>query len=194
MIILIILFALLFAALGFLIAPMSFFVDKKIKELSLKEMPTSEISSIIMFVSDIKEDKDISELLAYKILCQMVKNKNKKNIWLIHSPISDRKGSSYQNTYNLVNQFQNDNFNISTQGIKDVFDIKESFNVINNILDLTKNDKEIICDFTSGTKPMSLGMALACIGEKRLVYFPKTDQDDASKYLHINTGELIDIK
>lgn len=183
------LFGLLLAALVFLVAPISFFLGRQEKNLNLREMPTQEIASIVMFVSDLKDDRDIAELLAYKILDQMRKSQKKKSVWLIHSPISNKKGSSYENAYKLRETFNDEKFHIDTKGVRNAFDIKESFNVITDILNSTADSRSIICDFTSGTKPMSLGMALACRGEVRLVYFPQTEKNDASSYLHFNLGD-----
>jgi hypothetical protein len=182
---------LLIAAFVFVILPMKFFVSSTKKTIELKEMQTSEISSIIMFVSKLKKDKQFQDLLAYKILSHMKKNTKFKSACLIHSGISKDDGSSYENAYKLHAEFNDEKFLITTLPISDIFDIEESFNAVNKIL--LSDDiptKDIICDFTSGTKPMSLGMTVACIGEKRLVYFPG---EDATKYLHINPGELMGI-
>lgn len=190
---LIILFFLLLCAFIFSIIPIKFFKNTKAKKIDLKERLTSEISSIVMFVSNLREDKDISELLAYKILSQMSKSHTKKDVWLIHGSISDSE-TSYRNAHLLVKKFQTDTLKIRTFCIEDSFDIAESFNVVTNVLKSVKSRDDIVFDFTSGTKPMSLGMALACADEKKLIYFPQTKENDAARYLHINIGDIIDIR
>lgn len=189
----ILLFILLFVAAIFIILPLHFFSSDSIKKLKLKEVSTTDIVSIIMFVGTIKDNDDISSFLPYKIISHM-KNSIivKKRVWLIHSSISNEPGSSYQNACELSLLFSSENLIINTQCINNIFSIEESFNIVSGILSNNQNSKnDILCDFTSGTKTMSLGMALACIGDKRLIYFPHTKDNDAIKFLHMNTGELI---
>jgi len=190
----IILLSLLLVALIFVALPRSYFLSSSKKKINLEEVSTSEIASIIMFVSNLQQNEDVSCLLSYKILSQMNNNNKKKKVWLIHSSISKDDNSSYVNAYNLKTQFTSNNFKIETRGIDDIFDIEESFNVVNSILSVEnkrpRKDK-ILCDFTSGTKPMSLGMASACVGGKQLVYFPKSKDNDANNFLHVNLGEFM---
>ena len=76
----------------------------------------------------------------------------------------------------------------------DIFDANESFQLINDIFSRQlygTNPRQVVCDLTSGTKLMSLGMALACVGDRKLIYFPKTEKDDAAQYIHIDTQSLL---
>jgi hypothetical protein len=192
MISLAILIILIFLAATFIILPERLFFSRDFRKLELDEKNTKDIVSIIMFVSKLNEDEAIEDLLSYKILNQMCKSSKNKSVWLIHSAISSENNSSYKNAYALYERFRkNKDIEIDTKAVVDIYNMEESFNVVNNILTSAKA-KNILCDFTSGTKPMSLGMALACINDQRLVYFPKTDKNNAEKYLHINIKEFIE--
>jgi len=50
--------------------------------------------------------------------------------------------------------------------------------------------RDIVCDCTGGPKLASLGMALACLDRRRLIYFPRIDANDASEYMEIDTKNL----
>lgn len=188
------LFFLLFISLIFILLPIKYFIPSDKKKIDLEEVATRDITSIIMFVSNLKKGEELSDLLSYKILLQMENNNKDKNVWLIHSSISKNTFSSYINAYALRSKFNASNFKIKTKQIDEIFNIEENFNVVNSILSSEENRNirnNILCDFTSGTKPMSLGMAIACVGKKRLVYFPKTKDNDARKYLYINLEKIM---
>jgi hypothetical protein len=179
----------------FLLIPTRVFVGAKEKELSLSPHRTSDIQGIVMFVSKRRNEERLEDVLAYKILSHMATGKNpeKKRAWLIHGGTVDEPGSSYRNTVELITRFKDSGIKLKPVGIDDIFDANESFKLVNDIFARQlygMNSRQVICDFTSGTKLMTLGMALACAGDKKLVYFPEKKEADAAEYQHVDTQTI----
>jgi len=180
----------------FLFVPTGYFVSATEKALRLEHFDTMDIVAIVMFVSSRKEDENLEDLVAFKILTQMTNGKNveAKRGWLIHGGTIDKEGSSYRNTIELITTFKGSGIKLKPAAMDDVFDVNESFQLINDIFSRQlygTNPRQVVCDLTSGTKLMSLGMALACGGDRKLIYFPKTEKDDAAQYIHIDTQSLL---
>lgn len=165
----------------------------KNKNLSLQisQFPTKDIRAIVLFVPTLRKDEELEKLLAYKILSQLSNDKTStKHVWLIHGDLSTEEGASYYNTHQLVKNFKSSKIRIQTYSIENIFDASEVFLMVNKILsseNLEVKTRDIVCDCTSGTKLVTLGIALASMSNGRLVYFPKTETDDAREYIEINT-------
>jgi len=192
----ILLSAMLIAGAVFLFMPLRFFAPEKEKTLATNRYDTAQIGGIVMFVSSRRKEEKLEDLLAYKILTQMAEgiSKKVKRAWLIHGGTLDEEGSSYRNTVELISAFKTSGIRIKPVGIDDIFDANESFQLIDDIFRRQlygMNPRDVVCDFTSGTKLMTLGMALACAGDKKLIYFPKTNESDGRQYLHVDTQSLL---
>lgn len=178
----------------FLLIPVKYF-KRSDSSLKITRFSTIDIKAIILFVGTSRSGETLEDLLAYKILNLMSSHNRElqKQVWLIHGDISDQQGASYYNTYQLVKRFKSEYFNIHPYGIEDIFDANETFRLVNRIFLDVEDIKhtEIVCDCTSGTKLMTLGMALACIGKRRLIYFPKTTEGDAKEYIEIDTKTFL---
>ncbi len=177
----------------FLLLPLRFFKDQQSASLKIVKFPTEDIKAIIMLVGKSRRDEAFENLLTYKVLTHMSSGQNNitKQAWLVHGDISNEEGASYHNTYRLVQKFKSDSLKIHTSNIENIFDASEAFSIVNRIFasdNLRISSKDIVCDCTGGTKLMTLGMALACVGNRRLIYFPKGELEDASEYLEIDTN------
>lgn len=198
----VILTIILLAAAIFLMLPDSLYETPIQKAINLPLRPTKEIDSIIMFVTP---GQNIKTSIAFNVMTEMKSDRSPKKVWLIHGPIkleekedSDDmvKGSSYENAVKLKQLFQSGNFHVEIKGINGDFKAndpvtQEIFETVNSIFASAGSD--VVCDFTAGPKPISLGMALASVGEKGLIYFPNNDQD-TSHYLHVKIEDLLDKK
>jgi hypothetical protein len=92
---------------------------------------------------------------------------------------------------NLVGRLPSERLpRIEPHSIENIFDASEVFLLVHKILNsenLEVNPRDIACDCTSGTKLITLGIAIASMSNGRLIYFPKTETDDASEYIEIKT-------
>lgn len=172
--------------------------------LSTRKVHIDSVKGIVLFVSAIRPDQDLQEnLLAYKIMKHISdsnpENLDRRYIWLIHGETLNERNSSYWNTNELYSEFSPRNeFTVVRKGIHNINDLTQTFEVVEEIFsfELPKynlRESDVICDITSGTKTMSTGMVLACMGGRRLVYFPQGDTDrDMSEFIEINTKSLLD--
>lgn len=182
--ILALLFFFLLIGIVFLFVPIN--TDKKQSfSLEVAGLPTKEIKAIIMFISLPKPDDSLENSLPYHILSQMSSQKDQKKMaWLIHGD------DSFLNAYGLLKKFENENFSIQLCRIKNIYDARETFLITNNIL-LSENHginpKNIVCDSTSGPKPVTIGITLAAIRSSKLIYFPKISPDTSKEYIEVKT-------
>jgi len=150
----------------------------KNKNISLKitKFPTKDIKAIILFVPTLRKGEGLEKLLAYKILSQLTNNgSSAKYVWLIHGDLSTEEGASYYNTHQLVKSFKSDRIRIQTHSIENIFDASEVFLLVNKVLSsesLEVKPRDIVCDCTSGTKLVTLGIALASMSNGRFILGP----------------------
>lgn len=166
---------------------------KQKSSLKTKALSISDIKGLILLASTKRPDVELEKILAYKIL-EMFSGQQQageKNIWLVSdSNFSDN--SSYQNALKLKDTFQTEYIRIEVEDVKDIDDPDIIFAKINSIYNFAKHDigideNEIVCDCTGGSKIMTIGMALASMGGRRLVYFDKSDN-----YVEIDTKYLFE--
>jgi len=186
-------FALVILVLGvvFVVLPSSWLSkyssQKTQTVLNKRVLEVGDIIGMILFVSKLGNGSQLSDLLAYKMLNNISKVKqkrsNKQYIWLIYGELSKEANSSYMSACKLKAEFQSPNLNVNIVDVEDINDPSKSFSVIDDIFNFEiqkygLKDSDIVCDVTGGTKTMSIGMALACmLGKRRMIYFAK----DASK-------------
>lgn len=179
----------------FLIVPL-YRSPKQEVSLKITKFSTKDIKAILIFVSTLRTGEPLESLLAHQVLSQMTSNNNgTKFAWLIHGDISNEEGSSYYNTYQLTKKFRSDTFKIQTYGVDNAFETKEIFILANKILTQENfgiRPKDIVCDCTSGTKLVTLGITLAAVRNGRLVYFLKGDTGEATEYIEIDTEIFAD--
>ena len=151
---------------------------------------TSDISAIILFVSNLRKNSDVKSLLAYKVINNIIAGKKlKKYVWLLHGPIDERVedgSSSYSNAIQLKKLFKSDKLEVKTFDLEDIYDANESYLLVNRIYQSELSGvspKKVVCDCTAGPKPVTLGIALACIAERNLIYFK---DDEAEEFLEID--------
>lgn len=166
------------------------------RKSSLKKRSLSipDIKGFIILSSNKPPEVNFEEILAYKIIkiiSEQQKCNKKKNIWLL-SDSDYSANSSYQNALKLKKEFETENLKITVEDIKEINDPDKIFSKIHSIYNFAQHDicikeNEIVCDCTGGSKIMTIGMALASMGGRRLVYFDKSDN-----YVEIDTKYLFD--
>lgn len=166
--------------------------------LTIRQNLTKELRAIILFVSDLGKDGTLEGLLAYKVLTQLESSSTAnapKYVWLLHSDISSGDGSSYESAYKISKKFKSAQLQISSYVVDNVLDANTVFPIVRKIIS-SENfgipPNEIVCDCTSGTKPITLGMALASFGSAKIIYFPRRGVNEpANEYTEIDAGVFI---
>jgi len=168
--------------------------------VKIESIPIEEIKAIIFLVSDhqkkIKQNEnfELENTLIYKILINLShkfndSNYKLKNIFLIHEDIAEKVGTSSYIARIIKDKFKN-KYRIEKISIESSYDTQKCFEAIKNIYENAINkyqlkEEDIVCDSTGGTKPMSIGAALACSGKRKLVYCER-GCEDSLKFLRIN--------
>jgi hypothetical protein len=162
--------------------------------LKTKELALSEISALVMLVSDNRSHKQFEEMRDYKILQNLAEVHQNPPIpvWLISDADSSNADSSYNIALKLKHTFGEKFLWVRVEDVRDINDPNHVFAAINRIFTSAQNEsglqeRDLVCDCTGGIKLMSIGMALACVGKRRLVYLTKDD-----KYLEIDLQNLLD--
>lgn len=169
-------------------------LPKKNTQFDLKssEVPFSEISSLILLASPRKKENPKGNV-TFEVVQQFVDacSANKLiKIWLI-SDSDHQDNSSYKNSLDIKKEFERNDISISVEDIKDPKNAKDVFRKTNDIfaseaskIDDSSSISDIFCDCTGGTKPMAIGLTLACLNKGRLVYYvDKKYQEVDTKFL-----------
>lgn len=180
--------------LGFIFLVVHRESKKSESSLKTKELALGEIKALVMLVSDNRSHKQIEEIRDYKILQKLAELHQNPPIpvWLISDADSSNADSSYNVALRLKHVFGEKFHWIRIEDIRDINDPNQVFAAINRIFASAQNEiglqeRDLVCDCTGGIKLMSIGMALACVGKRRLVYLTKDD-----KYLEIDLQNLLD--
>jgi hypothetical protein len=197
----IILLILLLIGIAFLLVPEKYLVKSPHSVLHKQELEISTVKGVVLFVSELKPDQSLENLLAFKVLNQISQSNpnqyNRRYVWLIHGGVLEQPNSSFNNANSLIATFSSSNLEVMSRNASDVNDPSDSFRVVEEVFtfDVPRyglGQLDIVCDFTGGTKAMSIGMALACIGRRRLIYLPQHGSSDNSKsFLEIDSKSLL---
>ena len=136
-------------------------------------------------------------LLAHKILDEMSKTLdvvNHKYIWLIAGGYANKPGTSWHSTNKLREKFKSEYMHIEIDAVENPRDEAHTFNMINEIFDKQQSiqESQILCDITSGIRPMLLGMLWACGDTKNIIYFPGDRDEPADVYRKIQINRKMD--
>lgn len=196
-----ILLILVIIGIVFLIIPAQFLIKSPNSFLKTHHLKIDTVKGAILFVSEIKSGHEIERLLAYQILKEIsISNPNKyekRYVWLIHGGVSKEPNSSFKNTTDLISLFSSDKFELIPKNVNNINDPSDSFKVVEDIFAFEASrfglgEFDVVCDFTGGTKAMSIGMSLACMGKRRLIYSPQDDPIiDNNIFLEIDTKSLL---
>ena len=90
--------------------------------------------------------------------------------------------SSYGVAGRIQNQFQSPRINIYQKGVEDPFDFHCTFTSVNELFltDIPSKglrESDILCNYTGGPKPVSIGMVLASAGKRRLGYSKEGEEE-----------------
>lgn len=156
-----------------------------------------DVKAVIFLVSDYQrkfendKDFDLNSTMLYQILHTIDGHASKQllNIWLVHEDSAEVPGSSSFIARDIKNRYGK-KVHVEKIPVESSLDTQMSFEAVKHAFSRGINQyhlkvEDILCDVTGGTKPMSIGAALACEDGKKLVYSIQ-GTDNKWKFLRID--------
>lgn len=156
----------------------------KPKDLVPPDSKPPKMKGLILLVGKGLQGKPAQEQSAHVAIEYHLKNPagrlGLRDCWLIASE------DSYTYALELKEEFEKRGIEMHLNKVADpYYDVNDTYGVVSKIYDedLSKAklaENEVIADFTGGTKPMSLGMAMACLPNNRAMQYMTGRQQSLS--------------